>query len=252
MFKYLKPYQSFQTVQEMDEHVDKHLRYQHLTKSEQAILRTISQHALATPGVAHLKAKTIAEKVHITTKTVYRAVKKFEEIGVLKKLAQTKMNGIKGANMYVICPYVSTKLSTRVQPKNAATASVQQPDSTNQSLSFQSSFSSNKLIYMKNDWHERLINIYMAWPINASIAAQLEEAIIQLPIENVAHFDRAKCIIPDLLVRVQTGILTVQTSFKALLLGAYEKWVILPPQQTTETVYRKRPVPFYDWLNERE
>ena len=252
MFQYLKPYQSFQTVQEMDEHVDKHLKFQHLTKSERAILRTISQHALATPGVAHLKAKTIAEKVHITTKTVYRAVKKFEEIGVLKKRTQTKMNGIKGANVYIICPYVSTKMSERATSQNHTAASAEQPKTQAQSLSFQSSFRSNKLIYMKNDWHEKLINLYTAWPINETIATQLEEAIVQLPIENAAQFDRAKCIIPNLLVRVQTGLLTVQTSFKALLLGAYEKWVIPPPQQTTETVYRKRPVPFYDWLNERE
>ncbi len=252
MFEYLKPHQSFQSVEQMDEHVDKHLKFQELTKSEQRILRTISQHALATPGAAHLKAKTIAEKLQITTKTVYRAVSKLQQIGVLKKLAQTKMNGIKGANIYVICPYVPSKMSERAVAKKPEVSSVQQPKVEVQSFSFQSSFSSNKLIVTKNEWHEKLINLYTTWPINEALLAQLEEAIVQLPIENAKDFDRAKWVIQELVVRIQTGLLTVHSSFKALVLGAYKKWFIPPTPKEAAIVPVKRPVPFYDWLTIRE
>lgn len=252
MFQYLKLYQSFQSVEQMDEHVEKHLKFQELTKSEQRILRAISQHALATPGAAHLKAKTIAEKLQITTKTVYRAVKKLQEIGVLEKIAQTKMNGIKGANIYVICPFVPSKMSERVKAEETTAPSIQQPKAEAQSLFFQSSFSSNKLIVTKTLWHEKLIAIYTDWPINETLVNQLEEAIVQLPIENAKDFDRAKWIIRELLVRIQTGVLTVHSSFKAVTLGAYKKWFIPPTAIESEVAPSKRPVPFYDWLTIRE
>ena len=252
MFHYLKPYASFSSVQQMDEHVDKHIQFHDLTKSEQAILRAISQHALATPGAAHLKAKTIAEKLQISTKTVYRAVKKFESFAIVKKLSQTKMNGIKGANIYVICPYVPSKMSERIDAEKPVASSVPDRSSNVQSLDFKSSFCSNKYnISEPNEWHKKLLLLFSDYPINASLVAGMEEAIIQLPIENAKQYDRAKRIIQELLVRIQTGALTIQTSFKALVAGAYEKWILPEPKVFTPTIARTRPVPFYNWLEIR-
>lgn len=251
MLEYLKPHQSFQSVDQMDEHVAKHIKFQDLTKSEQAILRTISQHALATPGAAHLKAKTIAEKNGLSTKTVYRAVKKFEQLGIIKKINQTKMNGIKGANIYVICPYVPSKMSGRVNSETHTATSDEKGKRGNESFSFQS-FCSKELIYKRNEWHEKLIHIFMDWPFNESILQQLEDAICHLPIENAKDFDRAKQILPQLLTRIQTGQLVVHSSLKAVLLGAYNKWILPPTVSKVEReVTSKRPVPFYDWLTIR-
>ena len=249
MFEYLKPYQSFPSVDQMDEHVAKHIKFHDLTKSEQAILRTISQHALATPGAAHLKARTIADKNGLSTKTVYRAVTKLMQLGVVKKFNQTKMNGIKGANIYVICPYVPSKKSERQNAETPAATTIEAPTKGNESLFFQS-FCSKELKYRRNEWHEKLINLFIDWPISESILQQLEEAICELPIENVKDFHRAKQIIPQLIVRIQTGQLTVHSSLKEVLLGAYRKW-ILPPTIRNVEVTSKRPVPFYDWLTIR-
>ena len=249
MLEYLKPHQSFQSVDQMDEHVEKHLKFHDLTKSEQAILRTISQHALATPGAAHLKAKTIADKNGLSTKTVYRSVTKFEQLGIVKKVNQTKMNGIKGANIYVICPYVPSKKSDRRNGEIPTPTSSEPLNKGNESLSFQS-FCSKELIYTRNEWHDKLIQIFMDWPFNESIKEQLEDAICQLPLDNAKDFHRAKQIIPQLMMRIQTGQLTIHSSLKAVLLGAYNKWVLPPTVSTINKVEvtSKRPVPFYDWL----
>ena len=92
----------------------------------------------------------------------------------------------------------------------------------------------------------------MDWPFTESILQQLEDAICHLPIENAKDFHRAKQIIPQLMMRIQTGQLTIHSSLKAVLLGAYNKW-ILPPTVTVSKVEEtsKRPVPFYDWLTIR-
>lgn len=254
MFSYLKPHTSFTSVQEMDEHVDKHLNYHELTKSEKAILRNISQHALATPGAAHLKAQTIADKLSLSTKTVYRAVKNMQEQGILKKLPQTKMNGIKGANIYVICPYVPSILSERTEDETPTVASVEDPKPTDQSFSFQLDLSSKNIYKASaiNVLHEKLYNIYSSWPLMDSLKEQLKDAIAGLPLENEQDLSRAKWVLQELLVRVQTKGLTIQSSFAALLKGAYKKW-ILPPVITEVPVQQStRPVPFYDWLKERE
>lgn len=62
MFEYLKTYQQFQSVEEMNEHVQFHLERDVLTVAQRKVLITIAQHALTYPGAAHLKADTIAKK----------------------------------------------------------------------------------------------------------------------------------------------------------------------------------------------
>ncbi|MEB2299873.1 helix-turn-helix domain-containing protein [Lysinibacillus xylanilyticus] len=46
------------------------------TESERSIVFKLASHSLEHPGVCHLKAVTIAEALEISTKTVYRSVKK--------------------------------------------------------------------------------------------------------------------------------------------------------------------------------
>lgn len=113
VFEYLKNYQTFNTVADMDVAVAAHLAMHDLTESERHIILRIAQSALAYPGTAHLKAKTIADHVGISTKTVYRAVKRASQLGILRIVASTKLNGIKGANIYQIL-HVSSEMSERV------------------------------------------------------------------------------------------------------------------------------------------
>ncbi|MGE7597556.1 helix-turn-helix domain-containing protein [Lysinibacillus fusiformis] len=62
---------------------------------------------------AILKASTIATSLEISTKTVYRSMKKLSELGIIEKVLSTKLNGIKGTTIYRILPYVPSSVSQR-------------------------------------------------------------------------------------------------------------------------------------------
>lgn len=103
-FDYLAPYVLFETVQEMDEHVECHIRknFYDLTESEKTVLYKVASHALDYPGVCHLKAKTIAEALGVSLRTVFRSLKHLEELRIIQRIHTKKMNGIKGANIIII------------------------------------------------------------------------------------------------------------------------------------------------------
>lgn len=134
-FEYLEKYASFQSVEEMDEHVEKHIQahYYDLTESERAIVFTIASRSLMHPGASHLKASTIADQAEVSTKTVYRSIKKLERFGIIEKLPSTKLNGIKGANIYRILSYVPSKMSERDTTYEASNTNVQHDNFENQS-----------------------------------------------------------------------------------------------------------------------
>ncbi|WP_397538981.1 helix-turn-helix domain-containing protein [Rummeliibacillus pycnus] len=103
-FDYLAPHVTFESVQEMDEHVECHIRkhFYNLTESDKVVLYKIASHALDYPGACHLKAKTIAEVLDISLRTVFRSLKHLEELQIIKRIHTKKMNGIKGANIISI------------------------------------------------------------------------------------------------------------------------------------------------------
>ena len=106
-FVYLAQYTTFNSIQEMDQHVEEHIQ-QHffeLTESERAIVYKLASHSLNYPGVCHLKASTIADNLEISTKTVYRAIKKLESLGIIKKQTTTKEKGGRGATSILFCRF---------------------------------------------------------------------------------------------------------------------------------------------------
>lgn len=136
-FEYLAQYTTFESVEEMDQHVEKHIQahYYNLTKSERAIVFKIAAHALQHPGASHLKAETIANSLGISTKTVYRAIKKLESLGIIKKVNYTRGKGGQGANIYIILPHnVPAKMSERQNAENVDNDNVQEIKSENQPL----------------------------------------------------------------------------------------------------------------------
>ena len=105
-FDYLAPYVTFESVQEMDEQVNYHIRshFYDLTESDKEVLYKIASHALDYPGACHLKAQTIAKVLEISVRTVFRSLKRLEELNIIKRIHTKKMNGIKGANIFSILP----------------------------------------------------------------------------------------------------------------------------------------------------
>uniref|UniRef100_UPI000A5BA2C8 helix-turn-helix domain-containing protein n=1 Tax=Lysinibacillus sphaericus TaxID=1421 RepID=UPI000A5BA2C8 len=114
-FEYLAQYITFDSVANMDKSVEDHIavHYYDLTESERAIIYKLASHSLEHTGVCHLKASTIAAALEISTKTVYRSMKKLVELGIIEKVPGTKLNGIKGASIYRILPYVPSSVSQR-------------------------------------------------------------------------------------------------------------------------------------------
>lgn len=105
---YLQQYAQFTSVKEMDKHVQQHIEKHadKFTRSTLKVLYAIAGRALRFVGAAHLKAETIAKGAKVSEKTVYRAIDKLVELGIISKVNSTKMNGIKGANIYSVLPFV--------------------------------------------------------------------------------------------------------------------------------------------------
>lgn len=136
-FEYLKEYTTFNSVEEMDQHVEKHIQehYYNLTKSERAIVFKIAAHCLAYPGACHLKVQTIADSLGISTKTVYRAIKKLESLGIIKKVNYTRGKGGQGANIYIILPHnVPAEMSERGNAENTNKGNISEQNFENQPL----------------------------------------------------------------------------------------------------------------------
>lgn len=140
VFDYLEQYATFKKVADMDKSVEDHMaeHYFDLTESERAIVFMLASRSLAYPGACHLKADTIATKLNISAKTVYRAVKKLSELGIIKKVTTIRdKKGGQGANVYVILPYVPPQMSERESVNTSDCNDVFEPSTDNQpSISF--------------------------------------------------------------------------------------------------------------------
>ncbi|WP_431029664.1 HTH domain-containing protein [Lysinibacillus sp. LZ02] len=111
VFGYLREHQTFLSVEEMDAAVKDHIytHFDKLTLAERRTLYTLSRHSLKYPGACHIKADTLANEIGVTTKTVYRAIKKLTELHIIEKISSTRKHGIKGASIYRILPNEMTQ-----------------------------------------------------------------------------------------------------------------------------------------------
>ena len=167
---YLQHYQTFHTVADVDAAIAVQLSTHNLTKSERAVLRRIAQSALKYPGAAHLKAATIAKSIGVSTKTVYRAVKRLHMLGILQIIASTKLNGIKGANIYQILS-VPTKMSERIEAGITYQNTTEAPYYEKETISFNLLKTStlytiynNATLYL-NTWQKTLYALMISLPL---------------------------------------------------------------------------------------
>lgn len=268
VFDYLKEYITFRSVEEMDDHIAKHIsRYSAaLTDSDVAVIRKIASHALTYPGVAHLKAETIAHHLYISTKTVYRAVAKLGELNIVKRVPTKKLNGIKGANIYCILPFVPSTVSERANVGETDSGAVSKPLQEDQSFS---SFNLSETSYLYNvyvrlqdekerrmaylnDYQQALYELLMGTPIKEELKEGLYQAIVASDMPDCRAFVQTRDALMGIIQDVQSGKLTINTTLRAVLQGIMLKTPpigeVLPPASETQ----RRKVEFYDWLTERE
>ncbi|MCP1122945.1 helix-turn-helix domain-containing protein [Bacillus sp. 3103sda1] len=103
--KELRKYESFQSVSEMDKAIDIALKNFSLKDSERAVLIKLTQYSCKFIGVSYLKNDTLAQAVGFSKRTVQRALKRLNELGVITRIEQKRpKTGGYGAFISVINP----------------------------------------------------------------------------------------------------------------------------------------------------
>ncbi|UNT55170.1 MULTISPECIES: helix-turn-helix domain-containing protein [Lysinibacillus] len=276
-FEYLATYKTFESVTDMDTAVENHMadHYYDLTESERAIVFKFASHALEHPGACHLKAATIAAALEISTKTVYRSVKKLEDLGIIEKVPSTKLNGIKGASIYRILPYVPSSVSQRETARAISNDAVSETFTENQSsksFNLLSSKQANNIMslgnelalqaekkkaYM-NEYQVMLFDFMNSLPLTDNLKDELHKVVLASQVNSVDEFIKAKNVLFKIAMDIKEGILTVTSTLRSVFVGAFNKAVERSSMKQhklssiEETVDRERPVPFYNWLEDRD
>lgn len=277
-FEYLANYKTFDSVADMDSAVEEHIaaHYYDLTESERAIVFKLASHSLEHPGACHLKAATIAAALEISTKTVYRAISKLESLGIIKKETTVKSKGGQGASIYIILPYnVPASMSERENGEKPCESKVEAQQYENQSsksFNLLSSKQANNIMslgnelalqaekkksYM-NEYQVMLYDFMHSLPLAENLKEELHKVVLASQVNSVDEFIKAKNVLFKIAMDIKEGILTVTSTLRAVFVGAFNKAVERSNKKLTnsssieETANRERPVPFYNWLNERD
>ncbi|TQR27199.1 helix-turn-helix domain-containing protein [Lysinibacillus sphaericus] len=278
-FEYLATYKTFESIADMDKSVEDHIaaHYYDLTESERAIVIALSQRSLMYPGASHLKAETIAEATGTSRSTVMRAIKKLVELNIIEKVKQTKLNGIKGASIYKILPYSDTSsVKHRETVDKASNDAVCRPQFENQaskSFNLLSSKQANnnlcdlenelalqaeeKKEYM-NEYQVMLFDFMHSLPLTDNLKDELHKVVLATQIQSTTDFIKAKNVLFKIAMDIKEGVLTVASTLRAVFVGAYDKAVERLSSKSNKsssieaTPFKERPVPFYNWLKERD
>ncbi|XKI12345.1 helix-turn-helix domain-containing protein [Sporosarcina sp. ANT_H38] len=277
-FEYLAVYATFKSVAEMDSNVKQHIdKYRlDLTANERAIVFAIAGRSLMYPGASHLKAETVCKAVGISRSTFMRAIKKLAAVGIIEKVNQTKLNGIMGANVYKILPFADT--ATPIQREAVEEASydeVSEPienDLSIKSFNLLKSIQANNIISVgdelalqaekkkehMNEWQVTLFDFMHSLPMKDELKDELHKVVLASEINDARDFVRAKDVLLNIIRDVNEGVLTISTTLRAVYKGAQSK--VVERQSNTkvststveDNASNVRPVPFYNWLVERD
>ena len=278
-FEYLAQYTTFDSVADMDKSVEDHIaaHYYDLTESERAIIIALSQRSLMYTGASHLKAETIAEATGTSRSTVMRAIKKLVELNIIEKVKQTKLNGIKGASIYKILPYSDTSVvKHRETVSEASNDAVYPPQSENLSFNsfnlLSSKQASNNLCDLENElalqaekkkeymneYQQMLFDFMHSLPLADSLKDELHKVVLAAQVNSVEGFVKAKNVLFKIANDIADGTLTATSTLRAVFVGAFNKSTERLSEKVNnspsieETPPKERPVPFYNWLNERD
>ena len=117
----IKSYQSFKSMEEMDEAVRGFL-YIHkaaLSNGTIDVLKFIWRYSVKVIGVSFAKYDTIASETGLSRRTVIRSIQTLEKLEIIKKIPTSRMNGKQGVNLIIIQPYEPiTELKNKMSPQD--------------------------------------------------------------------------------------------------------------------------------------
>lgn len=280
-FEYLAAYATFKSVADMDKSVEDHMRVHRLdlTASERAIVFALAGRSLMFPGASHLKAETIANAVEVSTKTVYRSIKKLVDLCIIEKVPLPKLNGIKGASIYKILPFennVPSSVSQRVIADEASNDAVCPPQSEDLSIKsfnlLRSKHANNNLCELENElalqaekkkeymneYQQMLFDFMHSLPLADQLKDELQKVVLAAQVNSAKEFVKAKNVLFKIANDIVDGTLTVTSTLRAVFTKAYSKAVERSNKKVNnsltieETQSKGRPVSFYNWLEQRD
>ncbi|KPN89549.1 hypothetical protein AO843_08405 [Lysinibacillus sp. ZYM-1] len=203
-------------------------------------------------------------------------MKKLVSLNIIEKVKQTKLNGIKGASIYRILPYDDTSsLKHRETVDEASNDVACRPQSQNQaskSFNLLSSKQANNIMslgnelalqaekkkeYM-NEYQVMLFDFMNSLLLADNLKDELHKIVLAAQVNSVDEFIKAKNVLFKIAMDIKEGTLTVTNTLRAVFVGAYNKVLerskVTPNKSSSieKTADRERPVPFYNWLNERD
>lgn len=134
--KELRKYESFKSVTEMDNTIDKTLKEYKLKDSERVILIKLSQYSCKFVGVSYMKNQTLADSAGYSKRTVQRALKRLSELGIITRIEQKRAKtGGYGAFICVINPFeCHLKLSSRREAEKPCEDSTEKQTEENETI----------------------------------------------------------------------------------------------------------------------
>lgn len=120
-FETMKNYQSFATIEEMDQSVRGFLYVNKSSLSDGTlkVLHFIWRHSVKVAGVSFAKYDTIAKEIGVSRRTVIRAVNQLEQLHFLKRVPTVRLNGKQGVNLLVLQPFEPIdQLMNKVSPQH--------------------------------------------------------------------------------------------------------------------------------------
>jgi hypothetical protein len=108
-----------------------------------------------------------------------------------------------------------------------------------------------------NEYQVMLFDFMNSLPLADNLKDELHKVVLATQVQNAPDFIKVKNVLFKIVMDIKEGVLTVTSTLRAVFAGAYNKAVerssvkLRKSSSIEETANRERPVPFYNWLNER-
>ncbi len=109
-----------------------------------------------------------------------------------------------------------------------------------------------------NEYQVMLFDFMQSLPMRDDLKDQLHKCILATKMNDIRDFVNAKDVLANIIRDIVNGTLTITSTLRAVFTGAYNKAIkrssikVTNSSSIEETADRERPVPFYNWLNERD
>ncbi|MEK4171618.1 hypothetical protein MHI22_08610 [Lysinibacillus sp. FSL L8-0312] len=109
-----------------------------------------------------------------------------------------------------------------------------------------------------NEYQVMLLDFMNSLPLADNLKDELHKVVLATQVQNTPEFIKAKNVLFKIAMDIKEGILTVTSTLRAVFAGTYNKAVerssvkLRRSASIDETADRKRQIPFYNWLVERD